>query len=139
MRPPRCANSRGRDRPPEGVIDVGEHTVYTVSVTHRQMGYKSAQTDKQATKGVAIVYYLRLPDGNIKIGTSRRPLERLATHRRESGAHEVLAVEFGGFELERERHQQFSADRVYRREHFRPSDALMAHIQTLREALNLTA
>lgn len=99
----------------------------------------AAETTRAATKGVSIVYYLKLADGLIKIGTSSEPLERLRRHRADKGAFEVLAVEFGGRDLERQRHQEFAADRDGRAEHFNPSAALMAHIAELRTALNLTA
>lgn len=139
--PPRCANSRGRDRPPEGVIDVPERSPYAVNnwQLKNRTNEHSPQTDRQATQGVEVVYYLRLPDGLIKIGTSRRALERLSTHRRKTGVDEVLAVEFGGRDLERQRHEQFAAEREGRREHFTASDALMSHIQSLRDALGLSA
>jgi hypothetical protein len=109
------------------------------SVTAVVRNASPTETTRNATNGVAIVYYLRLPDGNIKIGTSRRPLERLTRHRRDKGDVEVLAVEFGSYELEHQRHAEFTADRIDRTETFAPSAVLMAHIQTLREALNLTA
>lgn len=99
----------------------------------------AAGTDRSATKGLEIVYYLRLPDGLIKIGTSSEPLDRLRRHRADKGQIEVLAIEFGGRDLERQRHLEFTSERHGNFEHFTPSDALMAHIATLREALNLSA
>lgn len=92
-----------------------------------------------ATQGMDIVYYLELPDGRIKIGTTNRPLDRISEHGRKSGTTKVLAIEFGGRDLERQRHADFADDRDGRAEHFTPSDALMAHIATLRQALNLSA
>lgn len=119
---------------------MSEHTVYAAPIPHIRLRahQSSPQTDRQATAGVAVVYYLRMSDGCIKIGTSRRALERIAAHRRNAGAEEVLAVEFGSYDLERERHLQFASDLVRGREIFHPSDALMAHIAELRNALNLT-
>lgn len=115
------------------------HTTRRGSVRAVSQNTWAAETDAKATKGLDVVYYLRLPDGLIKIGTTNRPLTRIAEHGRKSGSTDVLAVEFGGRALERERHVQFAADRVDRHEHFNPSPALMAHISSLREALHLTA
>ena len=94
-------------------------------------------TPRSATRGVEIVYYLRLPDGLIKIGTSAEPLDRLARHRRDKGATDVLAIEFGGRALERERHEQFAHLRDGRHEHFAPEPDLLAHIDYLRAGLGL--
>jgi hypothetical protein len=99
----------------------------------------STQTDRQATKGVDIVYYLLRADGTIKIGTSRRPLTRLAEHKRRGENGEVVAIEFGGRDLERQRHLEFAHLRDGRFEHFDAAPDLMAHIATLRKALNLSA
>ena len=99
----------------------------------------SAETARKATDGVEVVYYLRFTDGLVKIGTSRQALERLAKHRRTKGDVEVLAVEFGGRDLERQRHEQFAHLRPTRHEHFTPAPELMDHIESLRQALNLSA
>jgi hypothetical protein len=100
---------------------------------------KPTTATRTLTRGIDIVYYLVLPDGNVKIGTTNRPLDRLSEHRRRTGADDVLAIEFGGRDLERQRHREFAAERTGLAEHFAPSDALMAHIASLRQALNLTA
>ena len=94
-------------------------------------------TDRTATRGLSIVYYLRLPDGLIKIGTTSRPLDRIGEHRRKSGSVEVLAIEFGDDQLERMRHNQFRSWRVGRAEHFEPSTELQAHIDGLRAELGI--
>lgn len=75
------------------------------------------------------VYYARIGD-YIKIGYTTRLRNRLATLR----VDELLAIEPGGAQLERARHQEFIADRIdLRRENFRPSEALIAHIEALRD------
>ena len=89
------------------------------------------QTAKQATNGVAVVYYLRLPDGRIKIGTSRDVLTRLTRHRKRFGDVEVLAIEFGGRDLESQRHREFADLLDEGREIFRPDSRLAEHIATL--------
>ena len=76
----------------------------------------------------SVVYYAQIGD-YVKIGFSARLRTRLNALR----VDQLLAVEPGGAELERERHQQFAADRIdLRRENFRPSDALLGHIEALR-------
>lgn len=137
--PGEAATSRGLADPGKGT-DMRESTVCRPGMADVMVANtQAATTARQATSGVEIVYYLRLPDGLIKIGTSRKALDRLAQHRRSKGASEVLAVEFGGRDLEAARHAQFKTDRVGRAEHFNPSDGLMQHIADLRAALGLTA
>lgn len=75
-----------------------------------------------------VVYYVRI-GGYIKIGYTTRLRNRLATLR----IDELLAAEPGGSELERQRHREFTAERIdLKRENFRPSPALEAHIAELR-------
>jgi hypothetical protein len=78
--------------------------------------------------GDPVVYYVRIGD-YVKIGFSTRLRNRLASLR----ADELLAVEPGGPELERQRHKEFSSERIdLRRENFRPSERLEAHIEAIR-------
>lgn len=75
------------------------------------------------------VYYFKFGD-RIKIGFSKDLKNRVTG----VPCEEVLAVEPGSRDLEQMRHKQFDADRIYRnREWFRPSDALLSHIQMLVE------
>jgi hypothetical protein len=76
------------------------------------------------------VYYVQLGD-RIKIGYTkniRRRMAQLRTHPRF-----VLAVEPGGPEQERLRHQEFAGLRDGRREEFFPHERLMRHINLIRE------
>lgn len=76
----------------------------------------------------AVVYYCRIGD-YIKIGYSTRLRNRFTTLR----ADELLACEPGGPDLERQRHEEFTEERIHpRRENFRPSDRLNAHIELVR-------
>lgn len=120
---------------------MAKHTHYDGYRPHHRikLSADAGQTTHQATVGVEVVYYLLLPDGNIKIGTSSNALERMAKHRRTSGYQEVLAIEFGGAELERQRHQEFAHLRVSRAENFLPSPELINHIDALRQSLGITA
>lgn len=75
------------------------------------------------------VYYIRIGD-HIKIGFSTNLKQRISQLRLQQSA--LLATEPGGRELEKERHRQFSADRVVsNREDFSPSPRLMAHIDAI--------
>lgn len=76
---------------------------------------------------IEVVYYLRF-DRRVKIGTSRRPRQRLASIRHE----ELLAFEPGGREVEQARHRQFASIREGG-EWFTFDEALAAHIATLRD------
>lgn len=86
------------------------------------------QEVKRGNREPSLVYYARIGD-YIKIGYSTRLRNRLNSLR----VDELLAVEPGAFDLEQQRHREFGADRMdLRRENFRPSDALLAHIAALR-------
>ena len=76
----------------------------------------------------SFVYYVRIGD-HVKIGFTTRLRQRLSDLRVD---HEnLLAVEPGGRELETQRHREFAAERVGKRENFNPSPRLLAHIKAL--------
>ncbi len=75
---------------------------------------------------VEVVYYLRY-DRRVKIGTSRRPRQRLSNIRHD----ELLAFEPGGRAVEQARHRQF-ADIREGGEWFTLTRQLDAHIAALR-------
>jgi hypothetical protein len=108
-----------------------------IPVGHLLRSRSAPTTARIATRGIQVVYYIRLPNGLIKIGTSSQMLDRLRRHRHDRGEVEVLAIEPGGRDLEAERHQQFAELRVGRFEHFEPGDELLAHIADLRQSLGL--
>ncbi|WZO42602.1 GIY-YIG nuclease family protein [Microbacterium sp. LWO13-1.2] len=76
---------------------------------------------------IEVVYYIRY-DRRVKIGTSRRPRQRLASIRHE----ELLAFERGGRPVEQRRHREFAAAREGG-EWFTLTADLRAHIRTLRK------
>ncbi|WP_344009991.1 GIY-YIG nuclease family protein [Microbacterium natoriense] len=76
---------------------------------------------------IEVVYYLRY-DRRVKIGTSRRPRQRLASIRHD----ELLAFEQGGRALEQQRHREFALVREGG-EWFTLTDEVRAHIAALRE------
>lgn len=84
------------------------------------------RTDKLIApgRGVEVVYYLRI-SRYIKIGYSGDLKTRIRFYPPDT---ELLALEFGGRELEARRLDQFRRDRMAAREWFDPSSALLQHI-----------
>jgi hypothetical protein len=75
---------------------------------------------------VDVVYYIRY-DRRVKIGTSRRPRQRLASIRHD----ELLAFERGDRSVEQQRHREFAEIREGG-EWFTLTPELRAHVATLR-------
>lgn len=75
---------------------------------------------------IEVTYYLRY-DRRVKIGTSRRPRQRLASIRHD----ELLAFERGGRSVEQQRHREFASARAGG-EWFTLTDELRAHIASVR-------
>ena len=75
---------------------------------------------------VDVVYYLRY-DTRVKIGTSRRPRQRLSSIRHD----ELLAFERGDRTLEQQRHREYATVREGG-EWFTLTDDLRSHIAALR-------
>lgn len=98
----------------------------------KQRGEETAQrverfAAKAGNRTGGVVYYAQIGD-YIKIGYSTRLRNRMSTLR----VDRLLACEPAEPELERQRHQQFSAERIdLRRENFRPSERLHAHIDAV--------
>lgn len=88
--------------------------------------HRQRQAEAQAAHSQ--VYYLRIGD-RVKIGRTQNVRQRLIELRVDVEA--LLATEPGGAERERERHLQFAAERVGRREDFNPSRRLLAHIEAV--------
>lgn len=84
---------------------------------------------EQRWEGRHVVYYIRIGD-YIKIGTTKRLKQRIAQLR--ASTHDLLAIEDGDALREASRHRQFAADRLdSRRENFRPSQAILEHVENL--------
>lgn len=77
----------------------------------------------------AVVYYAKLDEERIKIGFTSNLFARMQAMRVLPG--NLLAIEPGGRELEKQRHEQFRGDRL-RVEEFRPSERLLAWIEEVR-------
>lgn len=91
------------------------------------------QTRDQLYPPVNVVYYVRLSPDNIKIGTTAYLAHRMLALRVHDDA-QILAAEPGDRKLEKQRHREFAELRYHtHREDFRPGDALMRHIERVRE------
>lgn len=78
----------------------------------------------------SVVYYVRIGEF-IKIGYTTNLRNRMSGLR--TDCSNVLATEPGGKELEAKRHAQFDKIRVGRREDFKPTLALIKHIEAVRD------
>lgn len=116
-------------------LEVARRYALRIVADERRAAAKTARSrvEKAETKAGnregSLVYYVRI--GNyIKVGYSTRLRSRFTTLR----ADELLAVEPGGAELERQRHEEFDLERIdRRRENFADSDRLLQHIAALNE------
>jgi len=91
--------------------------------------YYERQKQLEAQRRSPVVYYIQMNE-YIKIGTTTRLRQRLATF--SARPKDLLAIEPGGKERERERHLQFRASRVDRGELFAPTPKLLTHIAEAR-------
>lgn len=74
----------------------------------------------------SVVYFIRrVSDGAVKIGTTRHFESRMATHRRDHGAIELLLTLAGDHKLEHEMHGRFDLYRQPRSEWFAPANQLL--------------
>lgn len=76
-----------------------------------------------------VVYYLIIGPTTVKIGTTIDLRQRVMNMR--TDLQYVVAVEWGGRRLERQRHLEFADERHGRREDFLLSNRLKAHIEAL--------
>jgi hypothetical protein len=97
-------------------------------LVHREVDELLVDTKPPAPK-THLVYYLAISPNTVKIGTTTDLIGRMRGLR--TDVQYVLAVEPGGRDVERQRHVQFAADRIGRREDFRVSEALQMHISQL--------
>lgn len=88
---------------------------------------RDKQTDKE--RDVSVVYYMRIGE-RVKIGTTTNLKKRMAS----IGPEELLATEPGWYDLEKQRHAQFTHYRV-KGEWFRYEGAVKQHVMELRKKL----
>lgn len=91
---------------------------------------REAEARKDAYAKQSVVYYVRIGD-HIKIGTTTNVSARLSQLR--CDRDNLLATEPGDRTLEQQRHREFAAERIGRRENFNPSPRLIKHIDQVRE------
>lgn len=82
----------------------------------------------------SVVYFVRMPGGFIKIGTTKRLVTRLRSFLAVTDDITLLAHEPGGVQREWQLHAQFMSSRIGDTERFVPSDDLLAYIAVLNEA-----
>lgn len=106
--------------------------------TERQAAQKQSEKERGerdarlAAQAVHVVYYVRLGLDHIKIGTTGRLMERMAELRVANPAN-LLAVEPGSFDQEKQRHREFDALRYEKRkEDFAESPELLGLAAQLR-------
>lgn len=118
---------------------VNSADVYSVPPPNVITGDIDGRDVKRVTQGVAVVYYVRMPDESVKIGTSQQFINRLRHSGMPGmrGKENVLALEFGSYDLERQRHEQFAHLRIGKTEKFIVAPDLLAHIDELRRQHNI--
>lgn len=87
------------------------------------------RVEARQTEQVGTIYYVRTGPF-VKIGFTGNLRTRLKQYPPDA---ELLVTEVGTPKLEKQRHRQFEADLIGRTEWFHPSEALMAHIEALRQ------
>ena len=109
---------------------MSNHNVYSRSLFS---GASVLESDRQVTKGIDVVYYVKHLR-HVKIGTTAEIFKRIS--HLGCAPSDVLAIEFGSFDLERQRHEQFAhlLEPTLGREHFRLGPDLKQHIISLRSA-----
>jgi hypothetical protein len=105
------------------------HQVVVAAEAIRQNRAVVAERHRRAPD-VYVVYYLQVGDA-IKIGYTANLPTRLRTYPPNA---KLLAYESGGQRLEARRHRQFAEDLAAGREWFRPSERLLAHIDSIKAA-----
>lgn len=112
----------------------------SLAIRRREMQRRTVEQAKRkaeshvktsAPDAPGMVYYIRI-NGHIKIGYTANLPQRSRNYPPDS---ELLAVEPGTPQTERERHQQFSRHLAKGREWFRESEEIAAHVAEL-QALN---
>ena len=91
---------------------------------------KNAPASSRRTPDPGVVYYIRMADGNVKIGHTTRLKGRMREFC--TLPEQVLAVEPGTPSTEAARHREYQEDRLTGdRELFRMSPSLTAHVDNL--------
>lgn len=117
-----------------GQAEVSRLATEAMRAKDKELAQKREAREAQLRSATGyVVYYARLGNNHIKIGTTV-DLPRRMVELRVVNAGNLLAAEPGGFELERKRHQQFRKWRYQRRkEDFGEGPDLLQHIALVRE------
>lgn len=94
----------------------------------RALARADAELDRREGRHVPIVYYMRM-DRLVKIGTTMNIAQRIASIMPQG----VIALEFGGRTLERERHRQFVEHHSHR-EWYWLRESIVQHVVAVRES-----
>lgn len=89
---------------------------------------RQARVERAPYAAASVVYYVRMGD-LVKIGYTADLRARMSAS---YVAGDLLAAEPGDVRLEARRHREFAGDLARGKEWFRPSPALMAHIETVK-------
>lgn len=102
-----------------------------ITLERRRKWEREVAEQRQRKAQASCVYYVRLAPDRIKIGFTTNLKNRLGALRVHPSA--LLAWEPGGRDVERQRHQQFAADRITSRlEDFQDSATLLAWIESVK-------
>lgn len=140
---PRCETLAEAGGPPlcedhfaqVGMMWLKERTIWGTEYVAKERAARDAEREafgarrRDRLEAQSVVYYVRIGD-RVKIGHTINLKQRLSALRLDADA--VLATEPGGRVREAERHRQFDAERVGKREDFNPSRRLLAHIDAIR-------
>lgn len=105
-----------------------EHALCTAQFLREVFLHHNPVIDTQQ-RTQCFVYYVMTGPNTVKIGYTSDLRQRLNSLRTE--LQYVVALEIGGRELEKERHQQFAMQRIGRKEDFTLNEALKQHIDQL--------
>jgi hypothetical protein len=114
-----------------GEREVGEQ-IQAAQARHEREEQARAERVRAMRPDCPVVYYVRLAEDVIKIGTTVYLPQRMAGLRIIS-RDQVLAAEPGDQKLEKKRHRQFAHLRYHHlREDFQPAEDLLKHITAVR-------
>lgn len=106
------------------VLHANDATLWHAVQAEGRREREAAQHVRQNGRpGEALVYYVRLDEDRIKIGFTSKLRDRLRGLRVHPSA--LLAIEPGGRDVEKARHEQFATERLSRFEDFAPTQRLL--------------
>jgi hypothetical protein len=129
----RCAGLSCWNQADSLVADVPVCTEHELALAQKFSSY--VPPAEIVVESAALVYYVTWPDLEfVKIGTSTNLHHRLQGLSKPGRRARLLAVEPGGYDVEKERHRQFAYLRKRGTELFRYVDQIVGHVDTVRKA-----